>query len=108
MFRYSKSNDPYKSDGQLIVLCMIASVVRRHTVRTLSLGCPCYPEEAKTFSCFVCLQTGGWNITEPWEKDNFMEVLKTVSGPYRAQPFFTVGVSVDPKNSNSNVIQVHV
>ncbi|MCJ8740172.1 hypothetical protein PDJAM_G00055850 [Pangasius djambal] len=51
-------------------------------------------------------KTGGWNITEPWEKDNFMEVLKTVSGPYRAQPFFTVGVSVDPKNSNSNVIQV--
>ncbi|XP_030633266.1 endothelin-converting enzyme 2b, partial [Chanos chanos] len=51
-------------------------------------------------------KTGGWNITEPWDKDNFMEVLKTVSGPYRAQPFFTVGVSVDPKNSNSNVIQV--
>uniref|UniRef100_A0A4W4HM99 endothelin-converting enzyme 1 n=1 Tax=Electrophorus electricus TaxID=8005 RepID=A0A4W4HM99_ELEEL len=51
-------------------------------------------------------KTGGWNITEPWDKDNFMDVLKTVSGPYRAQPFFTVGVSVDPKNSNSNVIQV--
>lgn len=29
-----------------------------------------------------------------------------VSGPYRAQPFFSVGVSADPKNSNSNVIQV--
>uniref|UniRef100_A0A673YAE4 endothelin-converting enzyme 1 n=1 Tax=Salmo trutta TaxID=8032 RepID=A0A673YAE4_SALTR len=51
-------------------------------------------------------KTGGWSITGPWEKDNFMEVLKTVSGPYRAQPFFTVRVSVDPKNSNSNVIQV--
>uniref|UniRef100_A0AAY4EI37 endothelin-converting enzyme 1 n=1 Tax=Denticeps clupeoides TaxID=299321 RepID=A0AAY4EI37_9TELE len=51
-------------------------------------------------------KTGGWNITGPWDKDNFMEVLKTVSGPYRAQPFFTIGVSVDPKNSNSNVIQV--
>ncbi|KAG5836976.1 hypothetical protein ANANG_G00234360 [Anguilla anguilla] len=51
-------------------------------------------------------RTGGWNITGPWDKDNFMEVLKTVSGPYRAQPFFTIGVSVDPKNSNSNVIQV--
>ncbi|CAB1332367.1 unnamed protein product, partial [Coregonus sp. 'balchen'] len=50
--------------------------------------------------------TGGWSITGPWEKDNFMEVLKTVSGTYRAQPFFTVRVSVDPKNSNSNVIQV--
>lgn len=35
-----------------------------------------------------------------------MEVLKVVSGPYRAQPFFSVGVSADPKNSNSNVIQV--
>uniref|UniRef100_A0A4W6F2I3 endothelin-converting enzyme 1 n=1 Tax=Lates calcarifer TaxID=8187 RepID=A0A4W6F2I3_LATCA len=42
----------------------------------------------------------------PWEKENFMEVLKVVSGPYRAQPFFSVGVSADPKNSNSNVIQV--
>ncbi|KAK6305014.1 hypothetical protein J4Q44_G00237940 [Coregonus suidteri] len=51
-------------------------------------------------------KTGGWSITGPWEKDNFMEVLKTVSGTYRAQPFFTVRVSVDPKNSNSNVIQV--
>uniref|UniRef100_A0A8C2BM86 endothelin-converting enzyme 1 n=1 Tax=Cyprinus carpio TaxID=7962 RepID=A0A8C2BM86_CYPCA len=49
---------------------------------------------------------GGWNITESWDKDNFLDVLKIVSGPYRAQPFFTVGVSVDPKNSNSNVIQV--
>ncbi|XP_058890230.1 endothelin-converting enzyme 2-like isoform X1 [Acipenser ruthenus] len=49
---------------------------------------------------------GGWNITGPWDKDNFMEVLKTVSGPYRAMPFFTIYVSVDPKNSNSNVIQL--
>uniref|UniRef100_A0A7N8YQ82 endothelin-converting enzyme 1 n=1 Tax=Mastacembelus armatus TaxID=205130 RepID=A0A7N8YQ82_9TELE len=49
---------------------------------------------------------GGWNMTGPWEKENFMEVLKVVSGPYRAQPFFSVGVSADPKNSNSNVIQV--
>ncbi|KAM8822169.1 LOW QUALITY PROTEIN: endothelin-converting enzyme 2b [Synchiropus picturatus] len=49
---------------------------------------------------------GGWNLTGPWDKDNFMEVLKVVSGPYRAQPFFTVGVSADPKNSNSNVILV--
>ncbi len=45
-------------------------------------------------------------MTGPWEKENFMEVLKVVSGPYRAQPFFSVGVSADPKNSNSNVIQV--
>lgn len=46
-------------------------------------------------------------MTGPWEKDNFMEVLKVVSGPYRAQPFFSVGVSADPKNSNSNIIQVN-
>lgn len=46
-------------------------------------------------------------MTGPWEKENFMEVLKVVSGPYRAQPFFSVGVSADPKNSNSNVIQVN-
>ncbi|CAL8348439.1 unnamed protein product [Arctogadus glacialis] len=49
---------------------------------------------------------GGWSITGRWEKDNFMEVLKLLSGPYRAQPFFSLGVSTDPKNSNSNVIQV--
>ncbi|KAM7398723.1 hypothetical protein PAMP_018040 [Pampus punctatissimus] len=54
----------------------------------------------------VEVKIGGWNMTGPWEKDNFMEVLKVVSGPYRAQPFFSVGVSADPKNSNSNVIQV--
>lgn len=45
-------------------------------------------------------------MTGPWDKENFMDVLKVVSGPYRAQPFFSVGVSADPKNSNSNVIQV--
>ncbi|CAL8352143.1 unnamed protein product [Lota lota] len=49
---------------------------------------------------------GGWSITGRWEKDNFMEVLKLLSGPYRAQPFFSLGVSTDPKNSNSNIIQV--
>lgn len=58
-------------------------------------------------TCTLDLQIGGWNITGPWDKDNFMEVLKVVSGPYRAQPFFSVGVSADPKNSNSNVIQVN-
>lgn len=57
-------------------------------------------------ACSLALQIGGWNMTGPWEKDNFMEVLKVVSGPYRAQPFFSVGVSADPKNSNSNIIQV--
>ncbi|XP_051933321.1 endothelin-converting enzyme 2b [Hippocampus zosterae] len=51
-------------------------------------------------------RVGGWNLTGAWDKDNFMEVLKLVSGPYRAQPFFSVAVGTDPKNSNSNVIQV--
>ncbi|KAF3827370.1 hypothetical protein GH733_002856 [Mirounga leonina] len=49
---------------------------------------------------------GGWNITGPWDEDNFMEVLKAVAGTYRATPFFTVYVSADSKSSNSNVIQV--
>ncbi|XP_021083785.1 endothelin-converting enzyme 2 isoform X2 [Mesocricetus auratus] len=49
---------------------------------------------------------GGWNITGPWDEDNFMDVLKAVAGTYRATPFFTVYVSADAKSSNSNVIQV--
>ncbi|XP_048659951.1 endothelin-converting enzyme 2 isoform X4 [Marmota marmota marmota] len=49
---------------------------------------------------------GGWNITGPWDQDNFMEVLKAVAGTYRATPFFTVYISADSKSSNSNVIQV--
>ncbi|XP_021570539.1 endothelin-converting enzyme 2 isoform X1 [Carlito syrichta] len=49
---------------------------------------------------------GGWNITGPWDQDNFMEVLKAVAGTYRATPFFTIYISADSKNSNSNVIQV--
>uniref|UniRef100_A0A8C8RHB8 endothelin-converting enzyme 1 n=1 Tax=Pelusios castaneus TaxID=367368 RepID=A0A8C8RHB8_9SAUR len=49
---------------------------------------------------------GGWNITGPWNQNNFMEVLKMVSGTYRASPFFTVYVGADSKCSNSNVIQV--
>uniref|UniRef100_A0A8C4M1Z1 endothelin-converting enzyme 1 n=1 Tax=Equus asinus asinus TaxID=83772 RepID=A0A8C4M1Z1_EQUAS len=48
---------------------------------------------------------GGWNVTGPWDQDNFMEVLKAVAGTYRATPFFTVYVSADSKSSNSNVIQ---
>ncbi|XP_006017174.1 endothelin-converting enzyme 2 [Alligator sinensis] len=49
---------------------------------------------------------GGWNITGPWSQNNFMEVLKMVSGTYRASPFFTVYVGADSKSSNSNIIQV--
>lgn len=51
-------------------------------------------------------QLGGWNITGPWDKDNFQETLQVVTSHYRTSPFFSVYVSADSKNSNSNVIQV--
>ena len=57
-------------------------------------------------STMVSTQIGGWNVTGPWDQDNFMEVLKAVAGTYRATPFFTVYISADSKSSNSNVIQV--
>ncbi|KAG8569550.1 hypothetical protein GDO81_014456 [Engystomops pustulosus] len=49
---------------------------------------------------------GGWNITGPWDKDNFQETLQAVTAYYRISPFFSVFVSADSKNSNSNVIQI--
>ncbi|XP_036203207.1 endothelin-converting enzyme 1 isoform X4 [Myotis myotis] len=49
---------------------------------------------------------GGWNITGPWDKDNFQEILEAVTSRYRTSPLFSVYVSADSKNSNSNVIQV--
>uniref|UniRef100_A0A8B9SPF4 endothelin-converting enzyme 1 n=1 Tax=Anas platyrhynchos TaxID=8839 RepID=A0A8B9SPF4_ANAPL len=48
---------------------------------------------------------GGWNVSGSWNQSGFMEVLKVVSGTYRATPFFTVYVGADSKSSNSNVIQ---
>lgn len=51
-------------------------------------------------------QLGGWNITGPWDKDNFQDTLQVVTSHYRTSPFFSVYVSADSKNSNSNVIQV--
>lgn len=51
-------------------------------------------------------QLGGWNITGPWAKDNFQDTLQVVTAQYRTSPFFSVYVSADSKNSNSNVIQV--
>lgn len=54
----------------------------------------------------MLLQLGGWNITAPWDKDNFQETLLAVTAYYRVSPFFSVFVSADSKNSNSNVIQV--
>lgn len=54
-----------------------------------------------------CLfQIGGWGLTEPWNKDNFQKVLRTVSANLRTTPFFTVYVSTDSKNSSTNIIQV--
>lgn len=54
----------------------------------------------------VCPQLGGWNITGPWAGDNFNATLREVTAHYRTSPFFSVYVSADSKNSNSNVIQV--
>lgn len=54
----------------------------------------------------LCPQLGGWNITGPWDKDNFQDTLQVVTSHYRTSPFFSVYVSADSKNSNSNVIQV--
>ncbi|XP_061893984.1 endothelin-converting enzyme 1 [Entelurus aequoreus] len=51
-------------------------------------------------------QIGGWALTGSWDKDNFQEVLRSVSANYRTSPFFTVYVSTDSKNSSSNIIQV--
>ncbi|XP_034056901.1 endothelin-converting enzyme 1 isoform X1 [Gymnodraco acuticeps] len=51
-------------------------------------------------------QLGGWSLTGDWDKDNFQEVLRMVSANFRTSPFFTVFVSTDSKNSNSNIIQV--
>ncbi|XP_064028234.1 endothelin-converting enzyme 1 isoform X4 [Pogoniulus pusillus] len=49
---------------------------------------------------------GGWNITGPWAGDSFNATLREVAAHYRTSPFFSVYVSADSKNSNSNVIQV--
>uniref|UniRef100_A0A8D0GHB2 Endothelin-converting enzyme 1 n=1 Tax=Sphenodon punctatus TaxID=8508 RepID=A0A8D0GHB2_SPHPU len=49
---------------------------------------------------------GGWNITGPWDRDNFNQTLREVTAHYHTSPFFSVYVSADSKNSNSNVIQV--
>uniref|UniRef100_A0A671MTD8 Endothelin-converting enzyme 1 n=1 Tax=Sinocyclocheilus anshuiensis TaxID=1608454 RepID=A0A671MTD8_9TELE len=54
----------------------------------------------------VFFQTGGWGLKDPWDKDNFQEVLRIVSASFRTSPFFTVFVSTDSKSSNSNIIQV--
>ncbi|KAM9443761.1 endothelin-converting enzyme 1 [Clarias gariepinus] len=51
-------------------------------------------------------QTGGWSLNGHWDKNNFQEVLRTVSATYRTSPFFTAFVSTDSKNSSSNIIQV--
>ncbi|KAL3978613.1 hypothetical protein ACER0C_019675 [Sarotherodon galilaeus] len=51
-------------------------------------------------------QIGGWGLTEPWNKDNFQKVLRTVSANLRTSPFFTVFVNTDSKNSSTNIIQV--
>lgn len=65
-----------------------------------------HPAVSECLSKLCLFQIGGWALTEPWSKDNFQEVLRMVSANYRTSPFFTVFVSTDSKNSNSNIIQV--
>lgn len=69
---------------------------------------PCFPEHRSLliFSSLPSSQLGGWNITGPWNKNNFQDTLQVITSNYRTSPFFSVYVSADSKNSNSNVIQV--
>lgn len=74
---------------------------------------PCHPPGPGHTSPHCCAslsvspQLGGWNITGPWAGgDNFNATLREVTAHYRISPFFSVYVSADSKNSNSNVIQV--
>lgn len=64
------------------------------------------PVHTHTTPSALSPQLGGWNITGPWAKDNFQDTLQVVTAHYRTSPFFSVYVSADSKNSNSNVIQV--
>ena len=64
------------------------------------------PHSSPLHSLSLSPQLGGWNITGPWDKDNFQDTLQVVTSHYRTSPFFSVYVSADSKNSNSNVIQV--
>ncbi|XP_055515409.1 endothelin-converting enzyme 1-like isoform X2 [Leucoraja erinacea] len=48
----------------------------------------------------------GWNISRAWDKDNFQDVLQSVISHYRTNPFFSIYISTDSKNSNSNIIQI--
>ncbi|XP_054857015.1 endothelin-converting enzyme 1 isoform X2 [Eublepharis macularius] len=49
---------------------------------------------------------GGWNITGPWEEGSFNQTLLALAAHHHISPFFSIYVSADSKNSNSNVIQV--
>ncbi|XP_037108424.1 endothelin-converting enzyme 1-like [Syngnathus acus] len=48
-------------------------------------------------------QLGGWDLTGPWDKDNFQKVLRTVSARQLAFPFFTLLVYPDFKSSRNNI-----
>lgn len=49
---------------------------------------------------------GGWNISGSWEGGDFNQTLLVLAAHHHTSPFFSVYVSADSKNSNSNVIQV--
>ncbi|XP_066494010.1 endothelin-converting enzyme 1 isoform X2 [Tiliqua scincoides] len=51
-------------------------------------------------------QLGGWNISGSWEGGDFNQTLLALVAHQHVAPFFSVYVSADSKNSNSNVIQI--
>ncbi|XP_026571568.1 endothelin-converting enzyme 1 isoform X1 [Pseudonaja textilis] len=49
---------------------------------------------------------GGWNLSAPSGEGSFNKLLLAVVAHYHLSPFFSVSVSVDSKNSSSNIIQI--
>ncbi|KAK9391953.1 endothelin-converting enzyme 1 [Crotalus adamanteus] len=49
---------------------------------------------------------GGWNISAPSGEYGFNQTLLALVAHYHLTPFFSISVSVDSKNSSSNIIQI--
>uniref|UniRef100_A0A670JCB9 Endothelin-converting enzyme 1 n=1 Tax=Podarcis muralis TaxID=64176 RepID=A0A670JCB9_PODMU len=49
---------------------------------------------------------GGWNISGPWQEDDFNQTLLQLAAQHHIWPFFSIYVSADSKNSSVNIIQV--
>uniref|UniRef100_A0A4W3GW60 Endothelin-converting enzyme 1 n=1 Tax=Callorhinchus milii TaxID=7868 RepID=A0A4W3GW60_CALMI len=54
----------------------------------------------------IITKLGGWSLGQAGNQENFQETLRSVAADYLASPFFSVYISTDSKNSNSNIIQV--